>query len=268
MFFDYKRSMLSIKHSPCRPPFRRGVVTGSRTHVCRHHGNCAFTLIELLVVIAIIAILASLLLPALAGAKSQSQSTLCKSNLKQMGIATALYVDDNKDRLPYAWATGNDPNVNNFQYLLVNYIAKSKFNAGTTTTNTDFLASVYRCPIRMLENHWQNYKTYSGVGNPWKIAYGMNQYTSSDFPGSAGPPNGKTATLSSVRRPTDTFLISDLSLWLNHPAITYLAYTDVGYKHGGKLNKSDGKANIVFMDAHVEARSAKQTNGILMEFKK
>ncbi|MDB6038554.1 MAG: hypothetical protein JWM99_2395, partial [Verrucomicrobiales bacterium] len=177
----------------------------------RHHGrNCGFTLIELLVVIAIIAILASLLLPALAGAKSQSQSTLCKSNLKQMGIATALYVDDNKDRLPYAWATGNDPNVNNFQYLLVNYIAKSKFNAGTTTTNTDFLASVYRCPIRMLENHWQFYKTYTGVGNPWKIAYGMNQYTSSDFPGSAGPPNGKTATLGSVRKPTDTFLISDL----------------------------------------------------------
>jgi len=225
-------------------------------------------LIELLVVIAIIAILASLLLPALAGAKSQALSTQCKSNLKQMGVATQLYVDDNNDRLPYAWATGNDPNKNNFQYLLISYIKKSNFQAGTTTTNTDFLTSVYRCPIRMLENHWQNFKTYNGTGNPWKIAYGMNQYTSIDFPGSVGPPNGKTATRGSVSRPTDTFLVSDLSLWLNHPAITYLAYTDVGYKHGGKLNQSNGKANIAFMDAHVEARSAKRTNGILMEFKK
>lgn len=76
---------------PAQPGFGAGRSPGWRL---------AFTLIELLVVIAIIGVLASLLLPTFGRAKETARGAACMSNLRQVGIALQLYVQDNRNRLP------------------------------------------------------------------------------------------------------------------------------------------------------------------------
>ena len=79
---------------------RQGDLESRNLDWYRIEGKRGFTLIELLVVIAIIGVLASLLLPALAGAKERAKLIKCVSNQNQIGIAFQLYGGDNNERFP------------------------------------------------------------------------------------------------------------------------------------------------------------------------
>jgi prepilin-type N-terminal cleavage/methylation domain-containing protein/prepilin-type processing-associated H-X9-DG protein len=102
----------------------------------------AFTLIELLVVIAIVAILAAMLLPALTRAKSAADSAGCKSNLRQLGVATSMYVLETHLYPQNPWSSGDG----NDARLIAKWPESNYTNSAGTAVYLGPRQSVWACP--------------------------------------------------------------------------------------------------------------------------
>ena len=107
-------------------------------------GRAGFTLIELLVVIAIIALLMAILMPALNKAKAQTKEMVCRSNLKQIGLAAGMYADSNKDFLPRNINVATAGlGTNAWFQLFLPYLGHLK---GMKLTDDYRDVKIYRCP--------------------------------------------------------------------------------------------------------------------------
>jgi prepilin-type N-terminal cleavage/methylation domain-containing protein/prepilin-type processing-associated H-X9-DG protein len=208
-----------------------------------------FTLIELLVVIAIIAILASMLLPALGKAKGAAQKTKCASNLHNMGLAMLMYADDNSGFIP----RGNDPLW--WQVLTP--------TLGGRTRNDFGKVQVYTCPAFPDKRQL--------------ICFVVNAWTFSSPKDKVGSEQTGLTRLSRFLQPTETIYFADNENGSWRPVITSLGDASsierndvwspqhLPYASGGKTLNAERRVararhgrgpNLMYFDGHAGWKKA------------
>ena len=227
----------------------------------------AFTLVELLVVIAIIAILASLLLPALAKVKEQGRSTLCKNNMRQVGLGFLLYADDNNDYYPWPGGAPDRANANPLYFpdWCVGGQTAADLNdpAAWTTPGFGFQAeagsvfSYVTGPPRQAYNQANNttYPVYrcpstGKLGEALRVNFCANAWMDPGKPFGTAAVSPRGVLTTSVPDPTRKVLLvnvdprtmTDPAYVPGGPGVSGLPYT----LHLGFVNYS-------FLDGHIEA---------------
>jgi len=143
----------------------------------------AFTLIELLVVIAIIAILAAILFPVFGQAKAAAKQSACLSNMRQIGMATELYNQDNDFAYPQSKQTDANPQIDDYTGAIENPDNGSIFakilpytgHGGSTSEDVMFQQKLFACPAD--PNPFDlGCPDVINIGGPHVISYLINGY--------------------------------------------------------------------------------------------